>query len=118
MRKEQGVYLEADGVYINIEPRKPISVCRIIDRKGNLLGMGIGVLKHGDLYDRETGCRMALKSALRDALISGEQRRKIWEAYLERFPASERKSQEALRMERIHKLTQKFDFRQFLNLVG
>ena len=84
-----------DDYRIVLEPDNPVTKCTIYSRltisiSWGLKAYGIGVRKHGDVYDLETGCRMALRSALR--MIRQEEIRKaIWAKYLELFPISERK---------------------------
>lgn len=57
---------------------------------GLLQSVGIGVRKEDDIYNRETGCRMALKSALR-RIENKTVRAAAWKAYLEKFPVSNRR---------------------------
>lgn len=54
----------------------------------DLAGYGTGVRKHGDIYNREMGFRMALRSAL--VWITREDRPAFWKAYLEIFPIEKR----------------------------
>lgn len=75
----------------------PITFCNLyfgaiedIESASNhdLAGYGCGVRKHGDIYDREMGFRMALKSAL--VWIAREDRPAFWKAYLGLFPVESR----------------------------
>lgn len=82
---------------IIIEPHNPITKCKIlaqyepiVDQCWRNTAFGIGVCKHGDTYDMETGCRMALKSALR-TIKQDDIRAAAWKAYLEAFPVESRK---------------------------
>lgn len=77
------------NVWVIIEPDNPVTVCTIKQTGNRLVAFGIGVCKHGDKYDLETGCRMALKSALKDVPYSNF-RQKTWEKYLEMFPVKDR----------------------------
>jgi len=79
----------SEGLRVSIEPNKHITKCTI-RFDWELLAFGIGVLKHGDAYDRELGCRMALKSALK-MLNRKDVNADIWAEYLKIFPVSERK---------------------------
>jgi hypothetical protein len=84
------------------DPRKPVTVCEIQAQSEPLISghwrtehYGLSVCKQGDIYDMETGLRLALKSALRkpkDWQFAGSKRFRAaaWAAYLERFPVSER----------------------------
>lgn len=79
-----------------IKPHNPVTTCEIqgqsapiMDNFWGLCAYGIGVCKRGDVYDRKTGCRMALASALRK--IGDDQvRAAFWKKYLERFPIKDR----------------------------
>ena len=72
-----------------IYPDNPITVCELYWWNDRLIAYGLGVCKHGDTYDRETGSRMALRAALKHAELSDTDH--IWTAYLAIFPVSERK---------------------------
>jgi hypothetical protein len=87
----------ADYHRIVIEPGNPATMCKIlyqvepfIEDCWSIWRVGMGVCQRGDAYDLETGCRMALKSALRD-VSDKKLRRKIWQAYFQRFPVKDRK---------------------------
>lgn len=77
---------------ITISPGNPVTRCTveyqhapIIEQCWTLESSGIGVLKPGDTYDLETGCRMALRSALRE--IEDKAIRKLaWAFYFKAFP--------------------------------
>jgi len=79
-----------------ITPHDPVTKCIISSQVEPIMAdywglesVGIGVRKHGDAYDRETGCRMALTSALRQ-LGTKSIRKSIWDQYLALFPIAER----------------------------
>ena len=90
-----------DHYHVTIQPSDPVTTCEILQQNDpiidrpeywNVEAYGLGVRKHGDIYDRETGCRMALASALRK-IDDKELRGEIWKLYLEMFPVESRKSQ-------------------------
>ena len=85
-----GVIYDGVEYQILIDPDKPITRCAIY-RERNLLAYGIGVLKHGDVYNKEFGCRMALRSALGMLDYDLPVKQDIWREYLKIFPVSERK---------------------------
>lgn len=85
-----------------ITPGNPVTTCEIQHQAGTiyenhwrLMYHGMSICKHGDRYDMETGCRLALKSALRkpktwDFAAEKQFRTAAWAAYLAKFPISER----------------------------
>ena len=78
---------------VTIWPDDPITVCEIYrPDRDQLISYGLGVRKHGDVYDRETGSRMALRAAIIRSDMSDLYRVDIWAAYLAIFPISERKA--------------------------
>lgn len=89
-----------------ITPGNPVTTCEI-QRQAEpvhnncwtIAYYGMSICKHGDTYDLETGCRLALKSVLRKPknwqhAASKEFRAAAWKAYLQRFPVSERTNPE------------------------
>ena len=86
-----------------ITPGNPVTTCEIQHQAGTiyenhwrLMYHGMSICKHGDRYDMETGCRLALKSALRkpkkwDYAYEKQFRTAAWAAYLAKFPVSERR---------------------------
>lgn len=79
------VVFVASGYEIDIKPGNPVTICEIdLANTGQLFAYGLGVCKPGDTYNRETGCRKALKSAL--YAIPRSERRVIWEEYFKLFP--------------------------------
>lgn len=81
-----------------IKPGNPVTVCEveyqcepIIDQTGywTMAAYGLSVCSPQDGYNRETGMRLALASALRktgDKTLRGA----FWRAYLEKHPVSTR----------------------------
>lgn len=87
-----------------IEPHDPITVCTIyaqydpiIKDCWRIVAFGFSHCRGGDVYDQETGCRLALTSALRK-IKSEELRAAFWKLYLERFPVEQRVDQAVLQM--------------------
>lgn len=79
-------------------PGNPVTTCDIYFsyfglKKLNYLSSGIGVCKHGDTYNKRTGFKMALKSALRK-LKNQELRPLFWEKFLEIFPPEKEQNSE------------------------
>ncbi|HZW04263.1 MAG TPA: hypothetical protein VFF68_10075 [Anaerolineaceae bacterium] len=81
---------------ITIEPHNPITQCTVEEQYGRIIeycwrlrAFGLSYCRPGDVYDAETGNRLALTSALRK--IDNEKVRKaIWDEYFKLFPPSER----------------------------
>lgn len=91
-----------DHYRITIRPHDPVTTCEvetqhepIIPGFWKIVTYGLGVRKGRDIYDLETGCRMALASALRK-IDDQSLRAEFWKLYLEKFPVSERVSQSEL----------------------
>lgn len=85
---------------VKIDPHDPVTKCTVTSQAEplypdywHLEAVGIGVCKPGDVYDRETGCRMALASAFR-TFKDENIRKMIWEKYFEIFPIKNRKALE------------------------
>lgn len=89
-----------------ITPGNPVTICEIQrqsepinDRHWEIEYYGMSICRPGDTYDLETGCRLALKSALRkpknyDHCDKQSVRGAAWKAYLDRFPPNQRKRPE------------------------
>ena len=106
------VSMQLSDVYVEkytivITPDNPITRCVIYGsgelEHGREIAFGIGVRKHGDCYDLETGCRMALKSALR-GVPAKTIRQAIWEQYMLVFPVNQRPTPDAQLSQLIKKL--------------
>jgi hypothetical protein len=81
---------------IILTPHNPITICTVYWRYSlqsenawKLVHLGYGIKKPGDAYDLEKGCRMALRSALRN-ISNKELRTMIWARYNQYFPVEKR----------------------------
>jgi len=95
---------KAEHIRVEIRPHNPVTQCLIahqfepvIGNYWKTLAEGMSVCKHGDAYDLETGCRMALISALRKVREKAI-RRAVWTEYLKLFPVSGRSKTKTTRL--------------------
>ncbi len=82
------VEFTSEGYDVTLKPGNPITICEITTNGIPSFSYGLGVCKHGDLYDPYTGMEKALASALKR--IPKDDRRPIWDAFFYMFPKSER----------------------------
>ena len=74
----------AAGYSITLKPSNPVTICEITSNGIPSFAYGLGVLKHGDEYDRVRGMEQALRSALQH--IAKDDRHFIWDRYFSIFP--------------------------------
>lgn len=55
--------------------------CELFDEKGNLIQSGYSLCATGDCFCKETGRKLSLARAMKNANIPKEERRVIWEIY-------------------------------------
>jgi hypothetical protein len=82
------VEFEANGYTVSITPGNPITICEIRSNGIPPLVYGLGVRKHGDVYDRVEGMQRALASALRKLLK--DDRQLVWNEFFLIYPRDAR----------------------------